>query len=266
VLITGASSGIGAEFARQLARAGYDLLLVARREERLHALAGELTRAYAIQVETMTADLTTERDIQRVEQQAAALDALVLLINNAGFGTQGPFAASDLDKQLAMITLHITASVRLMRAALPGMSRRRAGAIINVSSIAAFFATAGGANYGATKAYLNTFSEALQIELQETGVKVQALCPGFTLSEFHDTAEYQRFHRSQVPRRLWMTAEAVVSDSLAALAGNKVIVVPGWQYRALVASSNNPLGSLIRQVGGRIRRRQWQSSALLTKI
>lgn len=250
VLITGASSGIGAAYARQLARAGYDLILVARREERLIQIAAEITSNSGIRAETLAADLATTEGIEQVARRIEQLDDLVLLVNNAGFGTQGYFAEIAWQPQHDMLMVHLMASLRLMHAALPGLIQRRAGAIINVSSISAFFATPGGANYAATKAYLNTFSEALQAELSGTGVKVQALCPGFTLTEFHDTPEYEPDHRSKVPAELWMTAEAVVQESLAALASNKVIVVPGWQYRALVASTRTPLGSLIR-MGGR---------------
>ncbi len=254
-LITGASSGIGAEFARQLARAGYDLLLVARREERLRQLAAELASRYSVEVDVVTADLATKDGIEQVAARIEQLDDLVLLVNNAGFGTQGDFAEIALQPQLDMITVHLTASVRLIHAALPALVRRRAGAIINVSSIAAFFATPGGANYGATKAYLNTFSEALQAELAGTGVKVQALCPGFTLTEFHDTPEYEPDHRSKIPGAVWMSAEAVVEESLAKLGSNQVIVVPGWHYRALIASTQTPFGPHIRALGRRLRRR-----------
>lgn len=254
-VITGASSGIGAEFARQLAHAGYDLLLVARREERLKRLATELASRSGIEVDVLAADLSTKDGIEQVAARIEQIDDLVLLINNAGFGTQGYFADTALQPQLDMITVHLTASVRLIHAALPGLIRRRAGAIINVSSIAAFFATPGGANYGATKAYLNTFSEALQAELAGAGVKVQALCPGFTLTEFHDTPEYEADHRSQIPAAVWMSAEAVVRESLAKLSSEQVIVVPGRHYRALIASTQTPFGPYIRALSRRLRRR-----------
>jgi short-subunit dehydrogenase len=157
-----------------------------------------------------------------------------------------------------MIRVHVIATVTLTRAALPQMIGRGQGAIINVSSIAAFFPSGGGATYTATKAYLNNFSEALAGELDGTGVRVQALCPGFTYSEFHDTAEYEGFDRKQVPGTLWMSADAVVSESLAALDGGRVIVIPGRRYRGIVAAANSPLRGAIRRAARAIRRRRYE--------
>lgn len=251
-LITGASSGIGAEFARQLAAAGHELILTARREELLTALADELRAAYGVAVEVVVADLAQPEGIERVEAAIAGREALGVLINNAGFGTNGRFLDVVIDRSLDMISVHITASVRLMKAALPSMVARGRGAIINVSSIAAFYNSAGGANYGATKAYLNSFSEALQNELVDTGVTVQALCPGFTYSGFHETPEYTGFDRSAIPQKLWMTAEAVVAESLESVGNGKVIVVPGRQYKMMRALAVGPFGSLIRQTGRKL--------------
>jgi short-subunit dehydrogenase len=251
-LITGASSGAGAEFARRLAAAGYDLVLTARREDKLRELGDALAATYGVRADVVAADLAQADDIARLEGVIAARDDLVLLVNNAGFGTRGYFAEIDVGPQLDMISVHVLASVRLSRAALPQMIGRGAGAIINVSSIASFFASPGGATYGASKAYLNTFSEALQGELKDTGVVVQALCPGFFYSGFHDTAEYENFDRSEVPAALWMPAEAIVAESLAALGKGKVIVVPGRQYKLLAATARSSLGGPVRAVGRRV--------------
>lgn len=251
-LITGASSGIGAEYARQLAAAGHDLILTARREELLTALAEELRGLHGVAVEIVVADLAQPDGIERVEAAIVGRDDLGLLINNAGFGTNGRFLDVAVGRSLDMISVHITASVRLMKAALPGMVARGRGAIINVSSIAAFYTSAGGANYGASKAYLNSFSEALQNELAGTGVTVQALCPGFTYSGFHDTPEYTGFNRSAIPERMWMTAEEVVAESLESVGNGKVIVVPGRQYKMMRALAVGPFGSVIRSVGRKI--------------
>ncbi|GIV59641.1 MAG: hypothetical protein KatS3mg043_0730 [Rhodothermaceae bacterium] len=188
-LITGASSGIGAGFARRLAERGYNLILVARRADRLAELAEELQTRHGIEAEGLPADLATDEGIRRVEARIVDCDTLDLLVNNAGFGTTGRFAEIDLAPQLAMIHVHVIAPVRLIRAALPGMMARGAGGIINVSSVSAFWPNAGSATYSATKAYLNAFSEALAHELRGTGVTVQALCPGFTRTEFHDTED-----------------------------------------------------------------------------
>ena len=254
-LITGASSGIGAAFARRLAAEGFDLTLVARRVERLQALADELSAAHGIRAEAWAADLAREEDIARLVEAIKARPDLTLLINNAGFGTRGDFAELPLDRHLEMMRVHDAATVALAWAALPGLMARGGGAIINVSSIAAFFPSGGGAIYTATKAFLNNFSEALAAEVSGTGVRVQALCPGFTYSEFHDTAEYQDFDRQTIPDRLWMSAEAVVDESLAALGGDRVIVVPGRAYQGMVLAVQSPLGGTIRRAARTVRRR-----------
>jgi hypothetical protein len=252
-LITGASSGIGAAFARRLGQQGYHLILVARREERLQALASKLQQRYHTTAEVLAADLSEPEGICRVEERIAAMGTLDLLINNAGFGTYGKFAEVSEDRHEDMIQVHVTASVRLCRAALPRMLERRRGAVINVSSVAAFFPLPGNANYAASKAYLVTFSEALHQEVAGSGVKVQALCPGFTVTEFHSTPEYAGFDRSEVPKMLWMRSENVVAASLQALRRNQVICIPGWKYRLLVAAGRNRAVSSLLSV---LRRRQ----------
>ncbi len=234
-LITGASSGIGAVFAKKLAERRYNLVLVARREKRLAALAAELEQDYPITAEILVADLTVPEELASVEKQVAQLEKLSLLVNNAGFGTTGKFATIDVGKQVDMIYVHVVASVRLSRAALPGMIARAQGAIINVSSMAGFIPMPDNVTYCATKAYLNSFSQSLQLELAGTGVQVQALCPGFTYTEFHDTPEYKGYDRSRIPKLLWMSAEEVVESSLRALNQGKVIHIPGWQNRFLAA-------------------------------
>ena len=257
-VITGASAGIGAEFAHQLAAAGFDLALVARRAERLQALADELCAAHGIRAEVWPTDLANEAEVAALGRRLAATDDLVLLVNNAGFGTRGRFAEVPVERTLDMIRVHVLATVALSRAAVPGMVARGRGAIVNVSSVAAFFPSTGGATYGATKAYLNNFSQALAAELEGTGVAIQALCPGFTLTEFHDVGYYDGFDRGQIPGAVWMTAEAVVGESLAALGSGRVIVVPGAKYKALVATTTNPLGETVRRVA-RVVRRRWSS-------
>jgi len=232
-LITGASSGIGAEFARQLASQGYNLILAARREERLAALSAALAQTHAITAEVLVADLSTPADLARVEQRIGRLENLTVLVNNAGFGTTGPFAQIDLGPQLDMVHLHILASMRLCRAALPGMIAQGRGHIINVSSIASLVPLPENVTYCATKAFLNSFSEALQIELAGTGVKVQALCPGFTFTEFHDSPEFERRSRQPIPNFMWLPAPEVVAASLNALKRDRVIYIPGLKYKLL---------------------------------
>lgn len=255
-LITGASSGIGAAFARQLAARGYNLILVARRQERLAALADELQQRYPVTAEVLPANLTDPADIGRVEACIRDTERLAMLVNNAGFGGAGYFATLDLAGPLAMIQVHIVASVRLCHAALPGMLALNRGAIINVSSTSAFVPLPGSATYSATKAYLINFSQALQTELSGTGIRVQALCPGFTRTEFHDAPEFENFDRGHLPGFMWMSAEDVVADSLRALDRGQVVRVPGLLYRLgllLVNRTTTPF--LLRVLGKRIRAR-----------
>lgn len=258
-LITGASSGIGEAYARRLAADGYDLTLVARREERLRALADELSTAHGIEADVLTADLAREEDIIRVAAAIRGMSNLTLLINNAGFGTRGTFTEVPMERHLDMIRVHDTASVVLSWAAVPQMVARGGGAILNVSSIASFFPSGGSVTYTASKVFLNNFSEALASELHGTGVKVQALCPGFTYSEFHETPEYAGFDRGQIPEPLWMSAGQVVEESLAALPGDRVIVVPGRQYQGIALALNSPLRGSIRGAA-RMLRQRWHAS------
>ena len=240
-LVTGASSGIGKCFAQKLAERRHNLILVARREERLNAVAEELGQRYGIAAEVLVADLTNSADLERVAQRIKLLDALELLVNNAGFGITKPFATSEIDKQIEMIKLHAIANVRLMRAALPAMIARQHGGIINVSSTAAFFPLPNNANYAATKAYLNVFTEALHYELQGTGVRVQALCPGFTYTEFHD--QFDNVRRSEIPEFLWMPAGQVVEESLDALETGRVVYIPGIKNQLIAMLGHSGLVS-----------------------
>jgi hypothetical protein len=231
---------------------GYNVILVARRSSRLAALATELGERYPITAEVLAADLANPADVEQVESRIVELERLDLLINNAGFGAPGSFAEADLATQLNMIQVHVVASVRLTRAALPGMMARRRGAIINVSSIAGMVPIPGSATYSSTKAYLNVFSEALQAELTGTGVKVQALCPGFTHTGFHDTPEHRGYGRSRIPEALWMTAEEVAEGSLGALDRRQVVFVPGLKNRLVVAAVARVIpSSLLHLLRGR---------------
>jgi uncharacterized protein len=233
-VITGASSGLGVVFARKLA-AEHDLLLVARRKQRLEALAAELTSQYGCQVTVVPADLTDEKDLSAVADRIAAEPNLALLVNNAGFGSRSLFWESDLAVHEQMHRLHVMATVRLSHAALRNMVARNAGGIINVASVAAFVQRAGSVSYGATKRWIATFTEGLYLELKGIGsaVRVQALCPGFTYTEFHETLGVERSRVA--PLTLWLQPEFVVDASLKALAKGKLLVVPGWKYKALVA-------------------------------
>jgi len=226
-LITGASVGIGAAFAERLARDGHDLVIVARDRERLEARAQHLRNEAGVQVEVLPADLTEPAELHVVEDVVADAQ-LDLLVNNAGCGTIGKFAELDADREEAEIRLNVVALVRLTRAALSGMLQRGSGAIINVSSMAALQPVPYNATYGATKAYVNSFTEALHEELRGTGVRVQALCPGFTRTEFQERAGVDV---SRVPEMAWMSADAVVEASLAGLRRGDLVCVPGLANR-----------------------------------
>ena len=251
-LVTGASSGLGAAFAEALAQRGFDLIVVARRRERLEALAGKLRDRHNVAVQVLVADLTSAADLQSVESRVAGDAALALLINNAGFGTTGRFAELDPDRDEAEIRLNVLALSRLTRAALPGMIARGAGGIINVSSVSALLPGPYHATYGATKAFVNSFTEALHEELRGTGVRVQALCPGFTRTEFQDRAGVTS---RSVPSFAWMSPEYVVEKSLAALRRGTLVCVPGPVYQLLTALISLLPRSLVRSLHGITSRR-----------
>jgi hypothetical protein len=236
-LVTGASSGLGTAFAERLAHDGYDLVLVARRRDRLEALARQLTEAHGATAEVLAADLTQPAELRAVEQRLADAAALSLLVNNAGFGGYRPFVELDPDMAEELIRLQVLAVTRLTRAALPGLVSRGRGAVINVSSRLAFSATMSSpplpkrATYAAAKAFINTFSQILANELEGTGVQVQALCPGVVKTEFH---QLMGVDSSSFPPAIVMAAEDVVAASLAGLTRNEVICVPALDDLSLL--------------------------------
>jgi short-subunit dehydrogenase len=234
--ITGASAGIGATFARTLAARGHDLILIARRADRLQVLAAELAQRHGTKSEIVTADLTVADDLERVAQRLSGTPDLAILINNAGFGVPGQFAKSEYAGQEGMHLLHVMATLRLTHAVLAGMVARRAGAVINVASVAGFLTSPGAVSYGASKCWIQAFTEGIWMELRGTGspVKVQALCPGFTYSEFHDVAGMNR--DKLAPKAWWCSGEQVVLESLEGLDRDNVIVIPSLRYRLLVGT------------------------------
>lgn len=230
-VVTGATAGIGREFAEQLAGRGHDLLLVARDRDRLTQVAASLASSRGVQTEAYPADLTRDDDVTRLAERIGASPRLALLVNNAGFGTRGKLAEVDPVKQVEMLRLHTLAPLRLTQAALPVLLRNRAGAVVNVSSVAAFIYSAGNVNYCATKAYLTTFSEGLAAELRGSGVQVQALCPGFTRTEFHSRMD----EPDRLPGFAWLSARAVVEHSLRCLdRGGPTVCIPSRRFRFLV--------------------------------
>jgi short-subunit dehydrogenase len=231
-LVTGATAGIGRVFAQRLAASGHDLILVARDAVRLETLADELALQYGIEAEALAADLSRDDGMRRVADRIAQESRLAVLVNNAGFGTKGRLVNRPVAEQATMLELHVMAPMLHTRAALPGMIERRRGWIINVSSVASFTYSMGNVNYCATKAYLRVFSEGLALELEGTGVRVQALCPGFTHTEFHDRAAMDK---SKMPRWLWLSAERVVDESLAQIAaGGPTVCVPSKRFKLIV--------------------------------
>ncbi len=230
-VVTGASSGIGAAFARALAGEGYDLILHGRREDLLRGLCVELREKHGTHAEYLVADLGEDEGLRRLEERIRQTSTLAFLVNNAGFGTTEEFREADIGRQEAMIRVHVLASVRLAHAAIPTMLTRRRGAIINVASVAGFMISPANVTYCATKAYLINFSESLHLELRGSGIRVQALCPGFTTTDFHQRLGYDMSDRIF---RYFGTAESVVEDSLKALRRGKVICIPGVHYKLMV--------------------------------
>jgi len=241
--VTGASSGLGAEFARAFAARGYDLLLVARRRKRLEIMAAEAAVKHCVTAELLPADLSSAEDVARVVNRLAAAERIDALVHCAGYGLEGPFATCDIDAQMQMIDVHITAGMRLTRAVLPGMVARASGSVVLVSSLGAYAPLPGFAVYGAAKAYVIHFVRSLAIELQDTGVRVQALCPGFTRTEFQ---EHEGADLSVVPRFMWSTPERVVASSLRALDDNRVVCVPGVLNR-MASHLAGPFGAYIQR-------------------
>jgi short-subunit dehydrogenase len=252
-VITGASAGIGAMFARKLAARHYDLLLIARREDRLKSLAAELSETYHVHASAMTADLADPAELERVAEHVESLPDLGLMVNNAGFGLHGIFWESDIEGQAAMHRLHVIATMRLTHAALRNMVPRGRGGVINVASVAGFMAAPGSVSYNSTKAWMINFTEGIAMELagKQSQVRAQALCPGFTLSEFHDVVGMDR---SGVPQSLWMSADFVVEESLKAFDRGQVIVVPGWRYKLITGALQVMPRSLARKFTARSTR------------
>lgn len=244
-LITGASSGIGAEFVRQLAPRGYRFVLVARRRARLDAVQTEIQATYADRnVEVLTADLATEAGRSAVVERLRQGD-VSLLVNNAGFGLSGRFDRIDYARHEAMLRVHVDASIALTHAALPAMIERRAGGVVNVASMAGFIDNASYVLYCATKALLISFSRGLAAEMRPLGIQIQALCPGYTTTEFFDHDETAGFRGEDAPGFARTTPGQVVRASLRALDRRRVICTPGWFYGAAAALRYTPLAPLL---------------------
>jgi short-subunit dehydrogenase len=228
-LITGASSGIGAIYADRLARRGYDLILVARNEDRLNTLADRLGGATGRSVDTLVADLNDKAGLAKVEARLRTDASLTLLVNNAGVGAAAPLLASDVDKMEAMVALNVTALTRLTYAAAPGFVERGRGTFINISSIVAISPETLNGVYGGSKAFVLAFSQSLQHELADKGIRVQAVLPGATATEFWDTAGLPVAH---LPQSIVMSASNLVDAALAGLDLGEVVTVPSLPEQA----------------------------------
>ena len=248
-LVTGATVGIGESFTRLLASKGYNIALVARDEVRLHERAGELREKYGIQTFVLPADLATKSGVKSVEKYIQSYE-IEVLINNAGFAINKVFTASDLGDEQDLLNVLVRTPMRLMHVILPGMKERKSGTIINVSSVAGFIA---GGTYSAAKSYLTVLSESINADLKGSGVKVSALCPGFTRTEFHKRA---RMKMKGLPSFLWLNADKLVAKAWKDAQANQPVSVPGWQYKLLVAIISIAPRSFVRQIGMNVRKKQ----------
>ncbi|MDL5598117.1 SDR family oxidoreductase [Pseudomonas kribbensis] len=236
-LVTGASSGIGAIYAERLAARGFDLLLVARDQERLEIAAAQLHDAHGIQVEVLKADLTQKEDVSKLEQRLRDDSSISLLVNNAGVAANGLLANADLDQMERLIQLNITAVTRLSSAAAASFARAGRGTIINIASVVALFPERFNATYSASKAYVLSLTQSLNAELQGTGVKVQAVLPGVTRTEIW---ERSGIDASGIPAEMVMEAGEMVDAALAGLDQGELITIPSLpdaaDWQAFVAA------------------------------
>lgn len=253
-LVTGASSGIGEAYATLLAAKGYDLWLVARRGDRLERLGQKLSARSGIAARAAVCDLADREQVARLAAEIAAAPNLEVLVHNAGFGVHGEIGQADPARLQAMVDVHVSSTVALCSAAAPVLKKRGKGAIVVVSSIAGWLTGSGSATYCATKAFETSFAKSLAKELGPHGVRVQALCPGYTRTEFHDTPEYAHWSRESVPSALWSTAPEVARQSWARL-GKGDVCVPGRLNRLVVAVGRNGLVSRLRERIRSARRR-----------
>ncbi|MEP6598476.1 MAG: SDR family oxidoreductase [Actinomycetota bacterium] len=251
-LVTGATAGLGAAFARALAKDSHDLVLVARDESRLESAKVALEDQFGVGVAVLPADLTTDAGCGAVAARLSSTEKPVeTLINNAGIGTYRPFGVAELAREESMLDLNVRAVLRLTHASVRAMQSRGRGLIINVSSVASFVPRGSNATYSASKAWVTMFSEALAVQVAGSGVIVSALCPGFTRTEFHERAEADM---SAVPGWMWLDADAVVAQGLADARAGKPVSVPSAKYKALVGTARHiprPLLRAIMQRAGR---------------
>jgi short-subunit dehydrogenase len=248
-LVTGATAGIGESFTRLLAAQGFNLILVARDEVRLNERAAGLKEKFGAESIVIVADLATESGCAKVEEFIAN-NEIEVLINNAGFGINKAFTMSDLAKEEEVLKVLVRTPMRLMHVVLPKMKERNSGVVINVSSVASFIA--GGA-YSASKAYLTVLSESLHTELSATNIKVSALCPGFTRTEFHQRG---RMKMAGLPQFMWLNSDVLVAKAWKDALAGKPVSIPGWQYKLLIGLISIFPRSVVRRLGMNLRVKQ----------
>ena len=250
-LVTGATAGIGAAFAEHLAQLGHDLVITARDLARLEKTADELRSKHGVEVEVIKADLATNEGIRTIELRLENISRPIeVLINNAGFGINKSFSVSDRQSENDLLDVLVRAPLRFMHAVLPAMKERDSGTIINVSSVASWIA---GGSYSAAKSYLTVMSESLHTELLGTNVKVHALCPGFTRTEFHQRG---RMKMSGLPEFLWLDASEVVATAWRSSQKGTALSIPGSQYKLLTFLMRYLPRPFVRKVGMNARKRQ----------
>ena len=257
-LITGASSGIGASYARSLAAQGYKLVITARRAKRLEDLAAELRAAHGGEVEILPADLSSEKGLESVKNRIAGGLPVDFLVYAAGFMTRGHFADVDEDVVSSMVSLHCLGAAALVRSVLPRMIERNRGRIVLVSSLAAYLTTAEYAEYSATKAFLNTLAIGLRDELAATEIRVQSVCPGLVKTELFDAPTMKGFHYEGVPEKYWLDPETMVKESLHRLENRyRPVLVPTTSAKVFLGILRAPIiGSLIQGAMGAAARKR----------
>jgi uncharacterized protein len=255
-LITGATSGIGAAYARYFASQGYDLILTGRRKNLLMKFCWELAAECHINARPIIADISKLDEIARIVEMIRKEKDLEVLVNNAGFGNKRPFGEGGLEEQTDMVIVHDLAPVRFVHAALPQMLKNKNGTIINVASMAAFMPSPADSMYCSTKAFLVTFSESLFVRLKRKGIRVQVLCPGYTRTDFHEKLGIQASQLKDKGIVKWMTPDFVVRNSIRTLGGNNPICIPGFWYKVIFMLTRIvPRGLFYRlAAGGRKRK------------
>lgn len=232
-IVTGATSGIGAEYAKALARQGYQLLITGRRVERLQQLKSEIEKLMCVRVEYVIADLAENQAINHLVEVVNHQKNIEVLVNSAGFGCRSNFFEEDYSKHLKMIQVHVAATLHLIHAVVPLMQKNKKGYIINVSSLSAFMPSDLSYCYCGTKAFMVAFSESLHIGLKGSSIKVQVICPGFTRTEFHNRFFGNISEIRGIAELLWMNPEKVVTYSLKSLSNSRVVCIPGIVNRLL---------------------------------